>query len=71
MARASHLLSRLGTVEKDQGVAGDSPAGEGASKSSLVLDVDEPIFMKENVRLGPFQTQILECRVKLLTGESA
>ena len=26
--------------------------------------------MKENVRLGPFQTQILECRVKPLIGES-
>ena len=27
--------------------------------------------MKENVRLGPFHTQTLECRVKSLTGESA
>ena len=27
--------------------------------------------MKENVRLGPFQTQILKCRVKPLIGESA
>ena len=27
--------------------------------------------MKENVRLGPFQIQILECKVKPLTGESA
>ena len=27
--------------------------------------------MKENVRLGPFQTQILECRVKPLIGKSA
>ena len=27
--------------------------------------------MKENARLGPFQTQILECRVKSLIGESA
>ena len=44
---------------------------KGASESSLALDVDEPIFMKENVRLGPFQTQILECRVKPLIGESA
>ena len=50
---------------EDQGTAGDSPAGEGAitSESSLGLNVDEPIFMKENVRLGPFQTQILEGRV--------
>ena len=34
-------------------------------------DLDKPVFMKENVRLGPFQTQILECRVKPLTRESA
>ena len=27
--------------------------------------------MKEDVRLGPFQTQILECRVKPFIGESA
>ena len=27
--------------------------------------------MKENVRLGLFQTQILECRIKPLIGESA
>ena len=57
-------------MEKDQGMAGDSPVGEGASESSLALDVDEPIFMKENIRLGPFQTQILKCRVKPLIGES-
>ena len=57
-------------MEKDQGMGEGSPVGEGASESSLALDVDEPIFMKENVRLGPFQTQILECRVKLLIGES-
>ena len=32
-------------------------------------DLDEPVFMKENVRLGPFQTQILEYKVKPLIGE--
>ena len=26
--------------------------------------------MKDNVRLGPFQTQILECRTRPLLGES-
>ena len=35
-----------------------------------VADLDEPVFVRENVRLGPFQTQILECRVKPLIGES-
>ena len=53
-----------------QGMAGDSPMGEGASELSLALDMDQPIFMKEDVRLGPFQMQILEYRVKLLIGES-
>ena len=71
MQWASHLLNRQGTVEKDQGVAGDSPMGEEASESSLALDMGEPVFMKDNVRLEPFQTQILECRVKPLIGESA
>ena len=71
VVRVSCLLSRWGTVEKDQGMAEGSPMGEGASESSLALDADEPIFMKENVRLGPFQTQILECRVKQPIGESA
>ena len=33
-------------------------------------DLNEPVFMKENIRLGPFQTQILECKVKLLIGEN-
>ena len=56
---------------EDQGTAGNSPISEGASGLSLALDMDEPIFMKENVRLGPFQTQILQCRVKLLIRESA
>ena len=72
VTRASHLLSRQGTVVEDQGMAGGSPVGERviASESSLGLDVDEPIFMKENIRLGPFQTQILECRVKPLVGKS-
>ena len=73
VARASHLLNRQGTVVEDQGAAGCSLADEGAiaPESSLGLDLDEPVFMKENVRLGPFQTQILECRVKPLIGESA
>ena len=55
------------------GRPGDGPAGEGAvtPESSLGLDVDKPVLMKENVRLGPFQTQIIECRIKPLLGESA
>ena len=73
MVRASCLLSRQGTVIADPGTAGDGPAEEGAAtpESPVGWEVDEPVFMKENVRLGLFQTQILECKVKPLIGESA
>ena len=73
MVRASCLLSRQGTVIEDPGMAGDGPAEEGATtpESPAGQEVDEPVFMKENVRLGLFQTQILECKVKPLIGESA
>ena len=56
----------------DQGTAGGGPMDETAAapESPLGMDVDEPILMKENIRLGPFQTQIIECRVKPLIGES-
>ena len=54
-------------------MAGDGPMELGimALKPLVSQDLDEPVFMKENVRLGTFQTQILECRVKPLIGESA
>ena len=39
--------------------------------SSQNSEIDELIFMKENVRLGPFQTLILKCKTKPLFGESA
>ena len=47
-------------------------ASEGATTSGAALDpeIDEPIFMKERVRLGPFQTQIIKCKTKPLPGES-
>ena len=56
---------------EDPGTAGDGPAEEGAAtpESPVGQEVDEPVFMKENVRLGPFQTQILECKVKPLIRE--
>ena len=72
MARVSHLLSRWGNVVEDPGMAGDGPAEEGAAapESPAGQGMDEPVFMKENDRLEPFQTQILECKVKPLIGES-
>ena len=73
MARVSSLLSQQSTVVEDQGAAGDGPVEHGAMAPLLPVgqDVDEPVYIKENVRLGPFQTQIMECRVKPLIGESA
>ena len=73
MARAFHLLSRQDTVVEDPGMAGDGPAEEATTspESPVGQEVDEPVFMKENVRLGLFQTQILVCKVKPLIGESA
>ena len=73
MVRASHLLSRQGAVVEDPGTPGDGPAEEGATtpESPVGQEVNKPVFMRENVRLGPFQTQILECKVKPLIGESA
>ena len=73
MVRASHLLSRRGTVAEDLGMARNGPTEKGATAPEYPTgwDLDKPVFMKENVRLGLFQTQILECKVKLLIGESA
>ena len=68
MVRASCLLSQQGTVAED---LGPTEQGSVALEPSTSQDLDEPVFMKENVRLGPFQTQILECRVKPFIGESA
>ena len=48
-----------------------STRGGTAPESPGDWDVDKPVFMEENVRLGPFQTQILECKVKPLIGGSA
>ena len=62
MVRASHLLSRWSTVVVDSGAAGGGPVEEGVAtrKSSQSSEIDELIFMRENMRLGPFQTQANE-----------
>ena len=70
--RASSLLSWQGTVAEDQGAVGDGPIAHGAVAFQLPVgqDVDEPVYIKVNVKLRPFQTQIMDCRVKPLIGES-
>ena len=52
--------------------AGSSPTEEGAtmSEASQGQEIDGPIIMKEGMKLGLFQTQIIECKTKPLLGES-
>ena len=47
--------------------------GEAQTPSTESTDkgIDKPIFVMEHVKLGPFQTQILECKVKPLLRETA
>ena len=45
--------------------------GTTASWAEPNPEIDELIFMKESVKLGPFQTQIIECKTKPLLGKSA
>ena len=61
MVRTSPLLSQWSTVVADPCTAGDGPMEEGttAVKPPIGPDLDKPVFVRENVRLGPFQTQIL------------
>ena len=68
LARASSLLSQQDNVAEDSGVVGDGPIEQGAMARLLQVsqDIDKPVYVKKSVRLGPFQTQILECKVKTL-----
>ena len=34
-------------------------------------EIDEPVTMRESIKLGPFQTKIIQGKVKPLLGESA
>ena len=73
MAWALHLLCQHGTAALESRNTSNAPADEGATTSGASRDqeMDEPIFMKESMKLGPFQTQIIECKTKPLLGESA
>ena len=50
---------------------GSTEDAQTLSTESTDKGIDEPILVKEHVRLRPFQTQILECKVKPLTGDTA
>ena len=70
--QASHLCWH-GTAAPEAGDAGSAPTDEGTTMSMASPDqeIDEPVFMKKSLKLGPFQTQIIECKTKPLLGESA
>ena len=70
MTQAYHLLCWCGTATPMARGEGSTPVDEGASVASPDQELDEPVFMKESLRLGPFQTQIIECKTKPLLGES-
>ena len=73
MTWASSLLCCHGAVALEVEDISSAPADDGATMSVASLDqeIDEPVFMKESLKLGPFQTQIIECKTKSLLGESA
>ena len=62
----------MSTAAPEAGDEASSPMDEGATASVASPDqeIDEPVFMKESLELGPFQTQIIECKTKTLLGES-
>ena len=70
IARTSSLLGRHGMAASgDKGGA----LAEGAMASEDLADqeIDEPVLMRENVKLGLFQMEILEGKTKAQLGESA
>ena len=69
-ARTSRLLSRQGTADLNSGAGGDAEEGTAALEEPHKKGIDEPV-MRESVRLGPFQMQILKCKTTLLLGETA
>ena len=73
MTQISRLLCWHGTAAPEVGDTGSAPADEGATASIVSQDqeIDKPVFMKESLKLGPFQTQIIECKTKPLLEVSA
>ena len=70
MAQASSLLSKCGTANLGEEAVGGVEEAQAPTTESTDKGIDFPILVKEHVRLGPFQTQILECKVKPLIDET-
>ena len=70
VVHASRLLSiRQGTVTSDDEGSGDI-ANPKPSASAPEPEMDVPVYVRESVHVGAFQTQILECNVDPLQEES-
>ena len=70
-ARMAQLLScQKSTAVLTPGNAGVAQS-EGSSGGPREVDMDELVTVKESVHLGPFQTEIIEGRVKPLFGDMA
>ena len=67
MTRMSCLLSRHGTANLGEAAVGGTEEAQTQSMESTDKGIDEPVLVKEHVR---FQTQILECKVQPLLGET-
>ena len=67
MVRALHLLSRLGnaaTLSEDVG-SSLTKGGATAPEDSQDEEIDGPILVRESMKLGPFQTEIIEGKINL------
>ena len=58
-------MSRCGTAAVD-GTGGALAGGATVSEDSVDQEIKEPVLMRESIKLGPFQTKILEGKTKPL-----
>ena len=68
-------MAQLLCCQKSMAVLTPGSAGEaqseGTSGGPQEVDVDKLVMVRESVRLGPFQTEIIEGWVKPLFGDTA
>ena len=67
-ARTSSLLSRCGMATLD-GAGSALMEGAMASEDSADQEIDEPVLMRESIKLEPLQTEILKGKTKTQLGE--
>ena len=70
-ARTLRLLSRWGMADLGSGAGGDEGKSVVAPEKPLEKGIDEPVMMREGLKLGPFQMQILEGKTTPLLQETA